>query len=72
MKLYVIKFDKPQKFDDVKLAAKEGDRSAVVTINRSTGLTEFEVQSEKAAYAITKKVGGKVEIIDYKAKDIYK
>jgi hypothetical protein len=72
MKLFNIFFDEPQEFLTVKGIVKEADPRAIVTINETTGLYAFETQSEKAANALVEKLGGKLKVIEYDIKNVYK
>jgi hypothetical protein len=65
MKLYNVVFTEPQTFAAVRLAAKEGDSRAIVTINEGSEGKSFELQSERAAVAVAAKLGGVVKIIEY-------
>lgn len=72
MKLYNVVFTEPQEFSAVRAAAKEGDPRAVVAVNEGSDGKFFELQSEKAAVAVSAKLGGVVKIIEYDITKLHK
>jgi len=72
MKLYNVVFTDSQEFSAVRLAAKEGDPRAIVTVNEGSEGKSFELQSERAAVAVAAKLGGVVKIIEYDINKFHK
>ncbi len=65
MKLYSLTFDTDQDFKTVRQIAKQADPNAIVYVNEGANKRACEVQSERAAQAISSQLKAKVEIIEY-------
>lgn len=72
MKLYSLTFETDQDFQTVRQVAKQADPNAIVYVNEGANKRACEVQSERAAQAVSSQLGANVEIIEYDVTDMHK